>query len=698
MIFNQRIADRRLIFYCFTEFITYHLQFRIMTKKRKPIQSNQKTAITTNVVVNNFFTNKKLHLILLFLFGFLLYANTITHDYTIDDDIVIKSNDFVKKGFSGIGDILGNDTFLGFFKVKKNLVAGGRYRPLSLVTFAVEYQFFGESPAVSHFVNVILYALTGMLLYLVVLLCFHNKQQSEGYFIALATAMLFLAHPIHTEAVANIKGRDEIMALLGSLGALYFALKYALKNNFIHLFFAGFSFFLGILSKENTITFLAVIPLAMFIFTKTTTSKISISTGVLVAAAAVFLVIRSSVLGDAANLSANANMELMNNPYLKWTGSQYVAFSSGEKFGTIFYTLGKYLILLIFPHPLTHDYYPPQIPMMTFGDGKVILTLLIYVGASIYALMRLPKKDPIAFGIIYFIATLSVVSNLVFPIGTNMGERFMFMPSVGICLIAAVLLYKLTNKKIINWGDLKLALPILALFLVGFSLKTVVRNAAWKNNYTLFSTDIQTSINSAKLNNSMAGITVEEAVKPENAARKQQMLNDAIRYGLKARELHPTYANPNVIIGNAYFHLGEHQKAIEFYDYTLRITGEGSSDHTNALNNKNIALANIKPEYLTKQAEALANKQFSEAIRIGEQAIAAGNKSVELFGQQGAAYGASGQHQKALEMFQKVLELDPNSAQGYLNMGFAYQGLGDAANAAANFEKAYSLDESLRPK
>jgi tetratricopeptide (TPR) repeat protein len=675
-----------------------------MTKKRKTqsskVQSNEKTQSKSvaNTAVNSLFINKKLHLIILFVFGFLLYANTITHDYTQDDAIVINDNDFVKKGFSGIGEILGNDTFLGFFKVKKNLVAGGRYRPLSLVTFAVEYQFFGESPTVSHFINVVLYALTGMLLYLVVLQFFHNKSTSEGYFIALATAMLFLAHPIHTEAVANIKGRDEIMALLGSLGALYFAMKYALKGDFVQLIFAGICFFLGILSKENTITFLAVIPLAIFTFTKTEASKIGISTSVLVAFAAAFLIIRSSILGDAANLTANANMELMNNPYLKWTGSQYVDFSSGEKFGTIFYTLGKYLVLLIFPHPLTHDYYPPQIPMMTFADGQVIFTLLIYIGAGIYALMRLPKKDPIAFGIIYFIATLSVVSNLVFPIGTNMGERFMFMPSVGVCLIAAVLLHKLTNKKIANFSDLKLALPIIALFLVGFSLKTVVRNMAWKNNYTLFSTDIQTSINSAKLNNSMAGITSEEAIKPENAAKKQQMLNDAIRYGLKARELHPTYANPNVIIGNAYLYLGDYQKSIEFYDYTLRITGEGSSDYTNALNNKKVALANIKPEYLTKQGEALANQQFAEAIRIGEQAIAAGNISVELFGQQGAAYGASGQHQKALEMFQKVLQLDPNSAQGYLNMGYAYQGLGDTANTNASFEKAYSLDSNLRPK
>lgn len=657
--------------------------------QNKPKQQSKRAVKSS--VSNSFFVNKKLHLIILFVFGFLLYANTITHDYTVDDAIVITDNDFVKKGFSGIGEILGNDTFLGFFKVEKSLVAGGRYRPLSLVTFAIEYQFFGESPTVSHFVNVVLYALTGLLLYLVVLQFFHNKSTSEGYFIALATAMLFLAHPIHTEAVANIKGRDEIMALLGSLGALYFTLKYAFKGSFSHLILAGVCFFLGILSKENTITFLAVIPLAMFVFTKTKSSKIGISTGVLVAFAVVFLIIRSAILGDASSLSANENMELMNNPYLKWNGTQYVAFSAVEKLGTIFYTLGKYIVLLIFPHPLTHDYYPPQVPMMTFGDWQVILTLLVYIGAGIYALIRLPKKDPIAFGIIYFIATLSIVSNLVFPIGTNMSERFLFMPSVGICLIAAVLLYKLTNKKLLKFGDLKLALPIIALFLIGFSIKTITRNGAWKNNYTLFSTDINTSTNSAKLNNAMGGISSEEAIKPENESRKGVLLDDAIRYAQKARELHPTYANPNVIMGNAFVYKEDFGEAIKFYDYTLSITGVGSSDHKNALNNKAFAYSKMQTKYIQEQ-------RFTDAIQAGEQAMALGQSSIELFGQQGAAYGAMGEHQNALEMFKKVLELDPNSAQGYLNIGFAYQGLGDAANATKNFEKAYQLDPNLKPK
>ena len=144
--------------------------------------------------------------------------------------------------------------------------------------------------------------------------------------------------------------------------------------------------------------------------------------------------------------------------------------------------------------------------------------------------------------------------------------------------------------------------------------------------------------------------------------------------------------------------MGEYQKAIEFYDYTIQITGQSSSDHQNALKNKQIALSNMNNKEVEQQGQLLQQQQFAEAIQLGEKLIASGKSSVPLFGQQGAAYGATGQHQKAIEMFQKVLALDPNNAQAFLNLGFAYQMLGDATTANVNFEKAYALDPNLRPK
>ena len=119
----------------------------------------------------------------------------------------------------------------------------------------------------------------------------------------------------------------------------------------------------------------------------------------------------------------------MNDPFLEMNGM--------EKLATIIYTLGEYLRLLIFPHPLTHDYYPYHIPIMNFGKPGTLISLALYLGLA-YAFFKLWKSKSIyAWSIGFFIATLSIVSNLVFPVGSFMNERFIFIPSIAFSLVSA---------------------------------------------------------------------------------------------------------------------------------------------------------------------------------------------------------------------------------------------------------------------
>src|SRR5690606_21088392 len=97
-----------------------------------------------------------------------LYYQSIHYGYVLDDLIVIEENTFTKKGVAGIKEILTTESMTGYFGEQKNLVQGNRYRPLSLVTFAMEYEFHQElKPSTSHFINIILYGLTGLLLCMV---------------------------------------------------------------------------------------------------------------------------------------------------------------------------------------------------------------------------------------------------------------------------------------------------------------------------------------------------------------------------------------------------------------------------------------------------------------------------------------------------------------------------------------------------
>ncbi|MEM1120739.1 MAG: tetratricopeptide repeat protein, partial [Bacteroidota bacterium] len=208
----------------------------------------------------------------------MLYAYSATFEYVLDDQIVLTNNTFTKKGFDGIYDIMTKESFVGRFGEQKNLVTGARYRPLSIVTFAMEYQFFGANSVISHSINVLLYALLGLLLFRILSLFFPLSEEKAWYFsVPFLATLLFVVHPIHTEVVANVKGRDEIMTLLGALGALYGSYKFVFTKKSVFLFFSFCTFFLALLSKENALTFLAVIPLSLYFFTETSFKKIGIT-------------------------------------------------------------------------------------------------------------------------------------------------------------------------------------------------------------------------------------------------------------------------------------------------------------------------------------------------------------------------------------------------------------------------------------
>lgn len=671
-------------------------------KKASRKNTSSKTTIAPSYQLQqqpDWFTNIRLHCLIIFAFSFMLYANTLGHDYTQDDAIVIYDNEFTVKGIAGIPDILKYDTFRGFFKVegKDQLVAGGRYRPLTLIMFAIEVQLFGTNPFIGHLINILLYGLIGIILYLLLLqlgisegkkIRWWAKNKSQVFFLALATTLLFLAHPIHTEVVANIKGRDEIVTLLGSLAAVYFSLKaYYSKRPLLHLT-VGTLFFLALLSKENAITFLAVVPLTYFFFTKAEIPTIAKQTAPFVIAAVLFLMIRTAIVD--LSLGGEPTLELMNNPFVKVEAGKYVHFTGGEKFATIFYTLGKYVQLLIFPHPLTHDYYPRHVDIMTFGNFKVILSILFYLAITAYALIRLPKKDPISYGILFYLATISIASNIVFPIGTNMSERFAFMPSIGFCWIVSILLYRLAEWRnqqanLKQFSQLTLSLGIVGAIVLLFSIKTISRNTVWKDNYTLFTTDIQTSLNSAKLRNAAAGETIAKATNIQNTASKNQLLQTAEQHLKEAIKIHPNYKNAYLQLGNVSNYLQKFENAIDYYEKALEL----DPNYQDAINNMGITYRDAGRYYgEVKQNSQQAIKYLTKAYEMRPQEY----ETVRLLA---IANAISGNTQQAISFFQKAVEIQPNNADALYNLGSAYYNAGNTEKGQEFHQKATQIDPEV---
>lgn len=470
--------------------------------------------------------------------SFGLYFACLPFNYVLDDQMVITGNSFTKKGFSGIWDILTTESFEGYFGEKKELVQGNRYRPLSIITFAIEYGLVGDmNPWLSHFINILLYAVTGILFMMVLVLLFRNfKTQSLWMSVPFLATLLFIVHPIHTEAVANIKGRDEIMSMLFSLLALYSSLSFMDAGNKKWLIISLSGYFLGLLSKENAITFLAVIPLTIYFFSDTDWKKLKTLLFWLLATTVTYMILRFNTAGVPK--FEQAVNDLMNNPFL--------GMKSGEKFGSIMYTLGKYIQLMIWPHPLSHDYYPYAIPKVGIFSLLPFLSLVVYVTLIYFGLKGIGKKSVYAYSILFYLVTLTIVSNIVINLGTFMNERFIFMASAGFCIAVAYFISEHLPKLTKNGRLLGIALAIVAI--LGYGAKTYVRVPVWKDALSLNEAAVAVSSNSARANSFMSTALFEKFKITEDRTEKLRLLDQAEFYGLKSVNIVPDYQNPNLML------------------------------------------------------------------------------------------------------------------------------------------------------
>jgi len=633
-----------------------------------------------------------IHQLILIILIAICYGNTLTLKYALDDRMVIlESKHTIDGGWDSIKSIFTEDTFSGYFGNNKSVVGGGRYRPMSQLTFLIEFQLFGKHireqigdtsdfdnlhdakneqyfnnsflPYVNHLFNIIYFTLLCLLIYHVLQKLFHKYNGEKWYqSLAFLAAVLFALHPIHTEAVANIKGRDEIFAMLGATAALWCCLKYVDKHQWWYLLLALLAITFGLFSKENAITYLAVVPLSLYYYDNSGKRKADYFVTLLpiLLGSIFFVAVRSNALGGIMPEEGVSN--ILNNPFIHSSKAQEIA--------TVLITWGIYLKLLFFPHPLTHDYYPNQIAITDFSNPLVWIILIGCIALVVYALMNLKKKSVIAFGIAFFVITFSITSNLLFNVGTFMNERFVFMASLGFTLIIGYWLYLLSVSQ--SAALQKVSLGAFALLSILYGIKTFTRNFTWKDDFTLFLTDVKTSDNSIKCNVSAGGSYLQMW----KADHKEYNKRQAYKHLNKALSL------DNHAL-NAYLLLGELEFLNDHFDESY------NAYHTATLidpNNK-IAVENLQKLAMRKEDDQLkgitnlldegmqqrdANKiqeaynQINNYLKENPESIIAQNIRGNVLGR------GFGQLDASIRIYEDIIAKEPNFASAWENMGIAY--------------------------
>ncbi len=480
---------------------------------------------------------------LLALASLLVYANTLKNDYAIDDFIVIKNNTIVTRGIAGIPEIFRTSYFKG------NLVASfDYYRPLSLAMFAIEYQIFGPVPFEGHLINILLFAGCIILLFLFL----KDLPGENKNFVAFICCLLFALHPVNTEVVANIKSRDQLLCFFFAFFSLNQFIKYVHSGKITRLIAGIFLFFLSLLSKETSLTFLAVFPLIFFFYindNKKRSTTIIISA---IIAASVYFTIRTIVLGSV-NGGTNTGFSMLDNILTSAPGLH-------ERLATEILVLGRYLQLLLFPHPLLSDYSYHTISFARFNNIKVIFSLLVYVALIITGAYRLLKKnkDPYAFAIVFYLISISVFSNLFFLIAGIMAERFLFFAAIGFCLIIALSIEKFTvakSEKEPRFKKYIISVFVLLPVIIFYAFLTINRNSQWYDNYTLYKADVKVAPDNCKLQYNLGtNLLISANALEQNDTIRKKQVELGINYLKKAISIYPALDLAYSEIANTYFH------------------------------------------------------------------------------------------------------------------------------------------------
>ena len=599
--------------------------------------------------------NRKLAL-LLGVVAFMVYVNTLNNSYVLDDINVIRDNQLVKGGMQAIPQILTTPYRYGWSHLDNDL-----YRPLSVVTFAIEYQLFGLEPKSGHFLNIALFAGCVMLLFLFLERLFGGKRTA----VAFMAALLFALHPIHTEVVANIKGRDELLCFFFGFLSLLVLKDYMDTGKVVKLLLGIFCFLLALLAKETVITFLVILPLVFFFYANEHKKRAVYITLSAVLVSALFLAVRFSVL-RAYHSDHLADNDMIENA-LANTGLSY-----GSRVATAVLILGYYVKLLFVPYPLICDYSYNSIPYAHFTDVGVLISLVVYVLLIVFSLRRLfqNRKDPYAFGVLFFLVSISLFSNIPFLIGSTMAERFAFFPSVGFCLAIALCIeqwvWRIEGGGIALLKDRKV-LGVVIFIAVVYSLITINRNTDWVDEYTLYKTDLAKAPNDARLNYYLGDEMLTAMLDIKDPVQHTQMAEEVVGYLSKAIAIYPGYRKAHYDIGNAYWVLLRYDSA-EYHYKQAQQQGFGGVR----------LMRNMAHMYFDW-------KKYPQSVEYNKLAMVADPANVVFFANAGLCYQYMGQYDSAICYAKKAMIVDPAFAASYNILAASYKAAG-LPDSAAKYE------------
>lgn len=498
----------------------------------------------------------------------IIYANSFSNSFVWDDEILIVQNGYIKS-FKYIPKIFSVDIYR--WTTQSNF-----YRPLFSLSLMLDYSLWKLNPLGYHLTNFILHLLNTFLIFYLINFLISNLK------VSLLGSLLYLVHPVHTQAVTYISGRADLLAGFFILGTvLFFALSAKIEGRHKNLFyFASISFFIcGLLSKEIVL----VLPLILILYDycfgnifKNIKNHIVFFGLVLI-----YIILRSQLLpfNPEGMLAQSFFIRLINIPRV-----------------IIFY-----LGILFFPLNLRIE---RSLPLSETFDSLVFLFSFLLMIILVWVFKNKGKRIYL-FSCLWFFINLLPVSNIVLPLNAEIAEHWLYLPSIGFFIILALGVDKLLLKDSFVAGQrlsYKFKMTVLVAIITALGLLTVSRNFEWRNPIILFEATLKSSLRHkvnpkdtrvhfnlghAYLSRGLydkAILEFNEALKglPFPKCRRvhyqlafaylgKSLYKEAEEELIKAIEADPNYISAYHLLGNLYKKTGDIDKANETWNKMLKI-------------------------------------------------------------------------------------------------------------------------------
>ncbi|XP_050604474.1 protein O-mannosyl-transferase TMTC1 isoform X2 [Macaca thibetana thibetana] len=641
----------------------------------------------------------------------LCYGRSLQGEFVHDDVWAIVNNPDVRPGAPLRWSIFTND-FWG--KGMAENTSHKSYRPLCVLTFKLNIFLTGMNPFYFHAVNVILHCLVTLVL---MYTCDKTVFKNRG--LAFVTALLFAVHPIHTEAVAGIVGRADVLACLLFLLA-FLSYNRSLDQgcvgesfpSTVSPFFLLFSLFLGtcaMLVKETGITVFGVC-LVYDLFSLSNKEDKS-SNGALCPCSP-----QQPGSPQPSSLPGHPHRENGKQQRFPHKGAWGGCHSplppepkssgfpvspravwSMMRFLTYSYLLAFNVWLLLAPVTLCYDWQVGSIPLVeTIWDMRNLATILLAVVMALLSLhclaafKRLEHKEVLV-GLLFLVFPFIPASNLFFRVGFVVAERVLYMPSMGYCILFVHGLSKLCTW--LNRCGATTLIVSTVLLLLLFSWKTVKQNEIWLSRESLFRSGVQTLPHNAKVHYNYA-----------NFLKDQGRNKEAIYHYRTALKLYPRHASALNNLGTLIRDTAEakmyYQKALQLHpQHNRALFNLGNLLKSQEKKEEAITLLKDSIKYGPEFADAYSSlasllaeqERFKEAEEIYQAGIKNCPDSSDLHNNYGVFLVDTGLPEKAVAHYQQAIKLSPSHHVAMVNLGRLYRSLGENSMAEEWYKRALQV-------